>query len=382
MMRLPAAQRWPASMKADAVACLAATSQVGVVAHDERILAAELQTDFREHRAAADLLLNQLAGRNRPGEADEAHARILDERHADFGAEPLNGRVHARREACFAQQLAERDRRVRRQLVRFRHDGVATHERGKRLPRDAGKRAVERHHRGADADRGALGADASIRDRARRRLAVEAAAFAAHEHRKVGRRFDFGDGVLPRLPRFDLHDIAEVPLGCAQQRGGAADNLAPLRRRQTAPSFGRAQRGADRDVHVRGGPSSDARDNPVVHRTALLEGAVARGRHLGVVYPVENRVGYIVSDSGETTRALRAGARGVAAGAACCGGDAVRVEAVIREDFRIAAADWRVGEADGADLRAHACARDGRRDHHPLTERDVMVVERDDRGEA
>jgi hypothetical protein len=236
-------------------------------------------------------LLNQLAGRHRPGEADEVHAGILDERHADLGAEPLNGRVHARRETCFAQQLAERDRRVRRQLVRFRHDGVAAHERGERLPGDAGKRAVERHHRGADADRGALGADASIRDRARRRLAVEAAAFAAHEHRKVGRRFDFGDGALPRLPRFDLHDIAEVPLGCAQQRGGAADNLAPLRRRQPAPSFGRAQRGADRDVHVRGGPSSDARDNPVVHGTALLESAVARRRDLGVVYPMENRIG-------------------------------------------------------------------------------------------
>jgi hypothetical protein len=33
-------------------------------------------------------------------------------------------------------------------------------------------------------------------------------------------------------------------------------------------------------------------------------------------------------------------------------------------------------------ISAHACAGDGRRDHHPLTERDVVIVERDDRGEA
>ena len=78
---------------------------------------------------------------------------VLDERRADIGAEALHGAVDAHRQAGILQQLAERDRGVRRQLVRLDDDGVAAQQRGKHFPGDAGERAVERHDRRADPDR-------------------------------------------------------------------------------------------------------------------------------------------------------------------------------------------------------------------------------------
>ena len=51
-MRLPDAQRWPASMNADADRELRRELEIRIVAHDERILAAELEAHLREHVAA------------------------------------------------------------------------------------------------------------------------------------------------------------------------------------------------------------------------------------------------------------------------------------------------------------------------------------------
>ena len=91
--------------------------QVRVVADDKRILAAELEADLREHATLAHRLLNQFACGRRSGEADHADAFVAHERHADFRAETLDGRIQASRQAGFLQQLPKRNGRVGRQLV-------------------------------------------------------------------------------------------------------------------------------------------------------------------------------------------------------------------------------------------------------------------------
>ena len=265
--------------------------QIRIVADDERVLAAKLEADLREHGPSADGPLNQLAGRHRAREADEADARIFDERRADFRAHALHDRVDAARQPRFPEQPAERDSGLRRQLVRLRDHRVAADERGKRLPRNAGERAVERHDGRADADRRSFGPHRAVRNRARHRPAVETAAFALHEHAEIGRRSDFGDGALPRLAGFRLHNRREIALVRAQQRRGAPEDLAALRGGQPRPAVGGGSRGVDRAGRVRGRAACHGRDHAVVNRRALLERLPADGRDLAVVDPVKNGVG-------------------------------------------------------------------------------------------
>src|SRR5262249_55302857 len=169
------------------------------------------------------------------------------------------------------QQVREANRGERRQLVRLRDDGVAAEERRKRFPRDTGQRAVERHDRGAHANRRAHGPHAPVRDRARHRPAVEATAFALHEQREVGGRADFGGGVLPRLAGFEADDFGELALRGAQQRPRAAEDLAALRGGQPPPRVGGAFGGVDRATHVDGGPARYVRDDAIVDGRSLLE---------------------------------------------------------------------------------------------------------------
>src|SRR4029077_682681 len=131
--------------------------------------------------------------------------------------------------------------------------------------------------------------------------AVETAAFALHEHREVGGRGDFGRGVLQRLPSFGLYDPGELALGGTKQHRRAAENLAALRRRQTAPSVGGARGRIDRLAHVRVRAARDLRDYGVVHRTTLLERRPVRRGYFRVVDPVKNRLRVHAARTGRRT---------------------------------------------------------------------------------
>src|SRR5262245_25266811 len=124
--------------------------RVRVVTNDEWILAAELETDFGEDRTFTDRLLDEFSSRDRPGEADDADASVLNQRTADFGTESLHGPEQSTRKSRVFQNLTERHCRVRRPLVRLRDDGVPAQQGGKGLPRNPGKRTVERHDRRTD----------------------------------------------------------------------------------------------------------------------------------------------------------------------------------------------------------------------------------------
>src|SRR5206468_12993177 len=70
--------------------------QIGIVTHDERVLASQLEAYLREHGTTAHRRLYRLPRCYRSGETDESHASIRDQRRSDFGSEPLHDRIDTR----------------------------------------------------------------------------------------------------------------------------------------------------------------------------------------------------------------------------------------------------------------------------------------------
>ena len=90
-------QVWPVAAKMPEIAPFTASSRIGVVEHDVRRFAAELQRHLLE--AVAAELVDALAGGVAAGEGDLGDLRMLDQRLADLGAEAGDDVDHARREA-------------------------------------------------------------------------------------------------------------------------------------------------------------------------------------------------------------------------------------------------------------------------------------------
>ena len=84
MWRPAAKQTWPWNWNDGVGAGGGGGVEVGVVEHDERVVAAELERDLLEQ--AAGELADAPAGRRRAGERDDVHVRVGDERLADVGA--------------------------------------------------------------------------------------------------------------------------------------------------------------------------------------------------------------------------------------------------------------------------------------------------------
>ena len=104
--------------------------EIGVVEHDQRRLAAQLQQHGLQVLGAR--LGDDLADARGAGEVDAPHGRVRDQR-VDHGAGVL-GRVghdvdHARREARLAEDAADQPVRARAHLGGLEHHGVAAGER-------------------------------------------------------------------------------------------------------------------------------------------------------------------------------------------------------------------------------------------------------------
>ena len=98
-MRLVAVQRWPVVPKAPQTRAFQRQFEIGVIEHDHRILAAQLQ------RAAFQLLRagrsHHPAHRRGAGERNRANVRMRGQRGADFAAEAGDDIDHACRDAGF-----------------------------------------------------------------------------------------------------------------------------------------------------------------------------------------------------------------------------------------------------------------------------------------
>ena len=101
-------------------------------------------------RGAAHHLLPDLG---RAGEADLRDVRMLDQPLPDDGALADDDVDDALGNAGLERELAEPQRRERRQLRRLQHDGVAARERRPELPRRDVEREVPRRDQADDAER-------------------------------------------------------------------------------------------------------------------------------------------------------------------------------------------------------------------------------------
>ncbi len=182
--------------------------RVGVVEHDHRRLAAELQVHAlqRVGRVARD----QLPGRDVAGQRDERDVRVPHEPVADRNAVARDHVEHAGREH-FLRQLGKPQRRERRLLGRLDDLHVAGREGWANLPDDHHQRVVPRRDPRHDAER--LAAD----DRRvalyvlARALALERAGRAGEEAQVVRGERDLVHGDRLRLADVQRTRAARAP---------------------------------------------------------------------------------------------------------------------------------------------------------------------------
>ena len=149
--------------------------EIGVVEHDERRVAAELERELLDRRR--DLLHQHAADFGRAGERELAHGRVRAHLAADLRGLADDDVEHAGRKARAMRELGERQRRVRRRFRGLDHDGAARGERGRHLARDHRAREIPRRDRRAHADRLLHDDEAAIAADRRDHVAVDALAF-------------------------------------------------------------------------------------------------------------------------------------------------------------------------------------------------------------
>ena len=180
--------------------------EVGVVAHDERVLAAELHDRLREPPPRG--LRDRAPCRSRARERDQVDRGILDERHPGLGAEALHHVQDARRQPGVEAEAPEPPGRHRRVLGRLEHRPVSAEDRGKRLPGHVRERRVERDQQCSDADRPAKRQDGAMRHRGGRRPPVGAAPLTGDEEAHLDRGVGLAECKLERLARLGGDDLA------------------------------------------------------------------------------------------------------------------------------------------------------------------------------
>ena len=124
---------------------------VGVGKDDVRILPAQLERNFLEHRRAS--LGHLAAGHRAAGERDRADLRMRCDRSADIWSGAVHDIEDAVRQTGFAANLAEQISRHRRQLARFGDGGVADGDRRRDFPAQQIERQVPRRDESRDAAR-------------------------------------------------------------------------------------------------------------------------------------------------------------------------------------------------------------------------------------
>ena len=216
---------------------------VGVVEHDDRGLAAELEVDALERVGGGGG--DGLAGADRAGEGDEvdalvAHELLTDVALAEDDVEDAGGDV-------LVDELREPDGGGRRVLRRLEDHGVAGGDRGGELPDGHHERVVPRRDPAADPDR--LAAD-------RRRVAghvlgargaLEDAGGGGHEADLVGGRRDLlADRQRERLAGVLGLDLRELLTALLQLVGDLQQREAALGRRGLTPLVEACARGRRR----------------------------------------------------------------------------------------------------------------------------------------
>ena len=240
--------------------------EVGVGEDDVGVLAAQLEGDLlhggrgRGHDAPAGL--------QPAGEGDQVDPGVLGEQRARLGSGTEHQVADAGRQPGLLEQPHQVDARVRRQLARLEHEGVAGGQAGRDLPAGLEQRVVPGRDQPADAERlvddpadhvGVAGVD-----HAAGVLGGGAAVVAEHRDH-VGDVVLALDQALAGVHRLGLGDRVGVSL---EQVGGAQQEVAALagRRRRPGSLVEGAVGGVDRGRGVLGPGLVDLGDDLAVGR--------------------------------------------------------------------------------------------------------------------
>ena len=222
--------------------------QVGVREDDVGVLAAELEGDLLDRRRSGGH--HPAAGDEATGERDEVDPRVLGEQRARVGPGAQHQVAHARGQAGLLEEPHQVDARVRGELARLEHEGVAGGQAGRDLPRRLEQRVVPRGDQAADAERlvddpahhvGVAGVDDPSR------LLGGDPAVVAEDRDDVGHVVLALDEPLAGVARLGLGDDVGVTL---EEVGGAEQQVAALAGRGAAP--GSVAEGPVRRVDGRG----------------------------------------------------------------------------------------------------------------------------------
>ena len=226
-------QRWPGGAERRPDDPLGREVEIGVVEHDHRVLAAELEMDVLE--VVRGGLHHRDAGLARPGQRDHRHVRVLDEPFADRSPTPVHHVDDPGRDAGLYEQLDEALAQRRRVGRRLEDDRVAADERGRDLPGRNRDREVPRGDHADHADRHAHAHVELVAELRGGRLAEQAPALARHVEAHVDRFLDVAAGLGEHLPHLARHQQRQLVLVLADERAEAVEDLAARRRRDEPP---------------------------------------------------------------------------------------------------------------------------------------------------
>ena len=274
--------------------------EIGVVAHHERVLAAELEARLR--KASCRSLVDRAAGGRGAGEAHEVDVRVLDERRTGLAAEPVHDVEDAGRDARLERELREERCRSGRVLGRLHHRGVPAEDRGECLPGDVRQRRVEAHDQRRHAERLTQRHDGAVRHARGRRAAVRAASFSRDEEPHLDRRIRLADRERLRLAGLLDHDRGRLVAAFAEEESELADDVSARDGGALGPRGLRRPCRRDRVGHVVGIRARDTAEHRLVGRPDLLEPRAGTCRQcLPVDEILDVRQGYQADQPPSTT---------------------------------------------------------------------------------
>jgi hypothetical protein len=252
--------------------------ELGVIHHEDDVLAAHLEVEVLEHRRAG--LRDGAAHRRRARERHDADGVVAHERLPD-GDAGAGDHVHdPRRQPRFlegVEEVHDGERRVRGGLD---HHGVAEDQGRHHLPRRDGHGEVPRSHEAGHSYRHPHGHLHLLLQLGRRRLAELAASLAGHVIRHVDGFLDVAFRLVQDLAHLARHVPCEVVLAAHEDLGGAVEDLAAFGCGRIAPARERVAGGGDGGFHVLGPRLGEAADQVVaVGGVAILEGRAGGGRN-------------------------------------------------------------------------------------------------------
>ncbi len=209
--------------------------EIGVLEHDERRVASQLEREFF-HRGGA-LHHQLLADAGRARERDLAHRGVAGHLCADRRGILAGDEVqHSRRDPGPRRQLRHRQRGVGRLARRFAHERAARSQGRRRLARDHGRRKIPGRDGRNDTNRLAQHQQALVGLMRWNDLPVQAFAFLGEPLDEGGGVADLAPGFRERLALLGGHDGGEIFAMLEHQVEPTPEDDTAILRRARRPS--------------------------------------------------------------------------------------------------------------------------------------------------